>query len=103
MPFVDLALDLTDDRFDRIAGDPWFRDALLAELETRKVRVEPGATLAWLDGLSDLAIRLGWVVGQDESGYYALPEYAANLDRRLHVSEARATSLHRALGEQLTT
>jgi hypothetical protein len=90
MRYVDMALDLTEDQFDRLSSDQWFRDMLIAHIETSKIRVRQGRCDEWRENSADLAARLGWVIERDDAGWYALPRRAAELRRRVEQSERYA-------------
>lgn len=90
MRYVEMALDLTADQFDRLSSDQWFRDTLTAHIETSKIRVRPGRCDEWPESSADLAARLGWVIEHDDAGWYALPRHAADLRRRMQQSRRYA-------------
>lgn len=81
--YVEMALALSDDQFERVANDPWFRSALLSDIESAKMRLgvdSPGGCGIDYAGLTE---QLGFVIDRDEAGYFALPWSAADLSRRV--------------------
>lgn len=78
-----MALALSDDQFDRVADDPWFRTLLLSDIERAKMRLGNDRPGGWAIDYSGLTAQLGFVIDRDEAGYFALPSGAAYVSQRV--------------------